>query len=61
MKGKGGFALFGIIAAFLAGQKATVRHASHDVSGANRQRFNLGGLPQAWKGKRMARIMRGGK
>ncbi len=30
-------------------------------SGAYRARFNLGSLPPAWKGKRMRRILRGGK
>lgn len=34
---------------------------SGSASGCLRQRFNLAGLPPAWKGKRMARIMRGGK
>jgi hypothetical protein len=30
-------------------------------NGHLRQRFTLSGLPPKWKGKRMARIMRGGK
>lgn len=31
------------------------------VSGRHRARFNLGGLPPAWKGKVQARKNRGGK
>ncbi|MFA5101039.1 MAG: hypothetical protein WC547_09180 [Candidatus Omnitrophota bacterium] len=53
---------FAVIAAMLSEKSA--HRKMRDVigtSGAYHQRFNLGGLPPTWKGKRQARINRGGK
>jgi hypothetical protein len=47
--------------AFLFSEKQRAQSMSGGSSGAYRNRFSLGGLPPAWKGKRMARIMRGGR
>jgi hypothetical protein len=44
---------------------SAAHNMSHDLSGGgsgkDRNRMSLGGLPPRWKGKRMARIRRGGK
>jgi len=37
------------------------RGKTSNASGASKGLFNLSGLPPAWKGRRMRRIMRGGK
>jgi len=55
-----------IMAMFGANTRKVQKRREHrnipmGVSQKYRARFNLGGLPPAWKGKRMARIMRGGK
>lgn len=54
-------ALLSKLAALFTFAKDDSRSMATEISGKHRQRFNLGGLPPAWKAKRMARIHRGGK
>lgn len=52
----------GVFLASLVGPYRSTRDLSvGGASGAYRARFNLGGLPPAWKGKVQARKNRGGK
>jgi hypothetical protein len=55
-----------ILKAILSVFALSTKHAmdmpfNGSVSGAYKNRMSLGGLPPKWKGKRRARIMRGGK
>jgi len=50
---------FAVLALFFT---IPMRHGKvNNASGASKGLFNLSGLPPAWKGRRMRRIMRGGK
>lgn len=51
----------GAFLASLSGPYHSTRDLALGSSGAYRQRFSLGGLPPAWKGKVQARINRGGR
>lgn len=60
---KGFLAMLAAISPFaaLTRPSPSTPYLAGGVSGRHRTRFNLGGLPPKWKGKRQARINRGGR
>lgn len=53
--------IFAMLASMFGGYSKPKTSLVGGSSGKHRARFNLGGLPPAWKNKRQARINRGGK